>query len=140
MAPKIKAPIFGTVDRGKVGAEVPYSDLIPETYFRNSLDLNRFENKVSKELIQSYNRIIIDSVRKLEAIEKLPKASQPKYTAARLRSLLAQTKKSLEGWSDSSSKELIKNLDGIAKLQSEFVEEQLKKSFTCRDAFFGSFC
>ena len=53
MAPKIKAPIFGTVDRGKVGAEVPYSDLIPETYFRNSLDLNRFENKVSKELIQS---------------------------------------------------------------------------------------
>ena len=127
MAPKIKAPIFGTVDRGKVGAEVPYSDLIPETYFRNSLDLNRFENKVSKELIQSYNRIIIDSVRKLEAIERLPKASQPKYTAARLRSLLAQTKKSLEGWSNSSSRELIKDLDGIAKLQSEFVEEQLKK-------------
>ncbi len=127
MAPKIKAPIFGTVDRGKVGAEVPYSDLIPETYFRNSLDLNRFENKVSKELIQSYNRIIIDSVRKLEAIERLPKANQPKYTAARLRSLLAQTKKSLEGWSNSSSRELIKDLDGIAKLQSEFVEEQLKK-------------
>jgi len=126
MAPKIKS-IFGTVDRGKVGAEVPYSDLIPETYFRNSLDLNRFENKVSKELIQSYNQIILDSVRKLEAIERLPKASQPKYTAARLRSLLAQTKKSLEGWSNSSSKELIKNLDGIAKLQSEFVEEQLKK-------------
>jgi len=127
MAPKIKPPIFGTVDRGKVGAEVPYSDLIPETYFRNSLDLNRFENKVSKELMQSYNRIILDSVRKLEAIERLPKASQPKYTAARLRSLLAQTKKSLEGWSNSSSKELIKNLDGVAKLQSEFVEEQLKK-------------
>ncbi len=126
MAPKIKS-IFGTVDRGKVGAEVPYSDLIPETYFRNSLDLNRFENKVSKELIQSYNRIIIDSVRKLEAIERLPKANQPKYTAARLRSLLAQTKKSLEGWSNSSSRELIKDLDGIAKLQSEFVEEQLKK-------------
>ena len=126
MAPKIKS-IFGTVDRGKVGAEVPYSDLIPETYFRNSLDLNRFENKVSKELIQSYNRIIIDSVRKLEAIERRPLASQPKYTAARLRSLLAQTKKSLEGWSNSSSRELIKDLDGIAKLQSEFVEEQLKK-------------
>ena len=118
MAPKIKPPIFGTVDRGKVGAEVPYSDLIPETYFRNSLDLNRFENKVSKELIQSYNRIIIDSVRKLEAIEKLPKASQPKYTAARLRSLLAQTKKSLEGWSDSSSKELIKNENFLSRIKN----------------------
>ena len=29
-------------DVAQLGASIPYPDLIPEEYFRNSLDLNRF--------------------------------------------------------------------------------------------------
>ena len=70
-------------DVSKLGASIPYPDLIPEEYFRNSLDLNRFSNKISREIVESYNRIILRAVDKLEAIERLPRANQPKYTAAR---------------------------------------------------------
>ena len=48
-------------DVSKLGASVPYEDLVPEEYFRNALDLNRFSNKVARELAESYNRIIIDA-------------------------------------------------------------------------------
>ena len=93
-----QTPIRVPSDVSKLGASIPYPDLIPEEYFRNSLDLNRFSNKISREIVESYNRIILRAVDKLEAIEKLPKANQPKYTAARLRALLLQTKASLRKW------------------------------------------
>ena len=101
---------------------------IPETVYRNTLDLNRFSNSVSKKLVLSYNRVILDAVKKLEAIEKMPRAKQPAYKAARLRSLLRQVKNSLDGWSNKSSDSIIKDLDGIAKLQSEFAMDQLAKA------------
>ena len=91
-----QTPIRVPSDVSKLGASIPYPDLIPEEYFRNSLDLNRFSNKISREIIESYNRIILRAVDKLEAIERLPRANQPKYTAARLRALLLQTKQALE--------------------------------------------
>ena len=90
-----QTPIRVPSDVSKLGASIPYPDLIPEEYFRNSLDLNRFSNKISREIVESYNRIILRAVDKLEAIERLPRANQPKYTAARLRALLLQTKASL---------------------------------------------
>ena len=90
-----QTPIRVPSDVAQLGASIPYPDLIPEEYFRNSLDLNRFSNKISREIVESYNRIILRAVDKLEAIERLPRANQPKYTAARLRALLLQTKASL---------------------------------------------
>jgi SPP1 gp7 family putative phage head morphogenesis protein len=101
---------------------------IPETVYRNTLDLNRFSNSVSKKLVLSYNRVILDAVKKLEAIEKMPRAKQPAYKAARLRSLLRQVKNSLDSWSNKSSDSIIKDLDGIAKLQSEFAMSQIAKA------------
>ena len=65
-----QTPIRVPSDVSKLGASIPYPDLIPEEYFRNSLDLNRFSNKISREIVQSYNRIIINAVNKLEAIEQ----------------------------------------------------------------------
>ena len=93
-----QTPIRVPSDVSQLGASIPYPDLIPEEYFRNSLDLNRFSNKISREIVESYNRIILRAVDKLEAIERLPRANQPKYTAARLRALLLQTKASLRKW------------------------------------------
>ena len=115
-------------DVSKLGASVPYEDLVPEEYFRNALDLNRFSNKVARELAESYNRIIIDAVNKLEKIERMPLSRQPKYKAARLRALLAQTKKSLEGWSGKSSKDMVGVLEAVARIQGEFAEIQLAKA------------
>ena len=101
-----QTPLRVPSDVAELGASIPYPDLIPEEYFRNSLDLNRFSNKVSREIVQSYNRIIVRAVDKLEAIERLPLANQPKYTASRLRSLLLQTKASLKKWDVKSTKDM----------------------------------
>ena len=100
----------------------------PEDFFRNALDLNRFSNSVAKKLVLSYNRIILDAVSKLDAIERSGKASQPSYRANKLRALLAQVKKSLDTWSEKSSNSVIGDLEGIARLQSDFVVGQLKKA------------
>ena len=100
----------------------------PEDFFRNALDLNRFETGVAHNLVKAYNRIILDTVSKLDAIERSDRASQPSYRAKRLRALLAQLKKSLDTWSEKSSDSLIEDLDGIARLQSDFVVGQLKKA------------
>ena len=101
---------------------------IPETIYRNTLDLNRFSNSVAKKLVLSYNRIILDAVKQLEKIEQMPRAKQPAYKAARLRALLRQMKDSLDGWSNKSADSIIKDLDGIAKLQSEFAVNQIQKA------------
>ena len=123
-----QTPIRVPSDVSKLGASIPYPELIPEEYFRNSLDLNRFSNKISREIVQSYNRIIIRAVDKLEAIERLPRANQPKYTAARLRSLLVQTKESLKKWDVKSTKNMQLVSEAVAKLQTEFATDQLEKA------------
>ena len=123
-----QTPIRVPSDVSQLGASIPYADLIPEEYFRNSLDLNRFSNKVSREIVQSYNRIIINAVNKLEAIERLPKANQPKYTAARLRALLLQTKASLRKWDVKSTRDMELVSDAVAKLQGEFATVEMEKA------------
>ena len=67
----------------------------------------------------------MQAVNKLEAIERLPKANQPKYTAARLRALLLQTKASLRKWDVKSTRDmelfpmLSRSYRGIATVQME---------------------
>jgi len=123
-----QTPLRVPTDVAELGASIPYPDLIPEEYFRNSLDLNRFSNKVSREIVQSYNRIIVRAVDKLEAIERLPLANQPKYTAARLRSLLLQTKASLKKWDVKSTRDMQLVSEGVAKIQAEFATAQMEKA------------
>ena len=123
-----QTPLRVPTDVAELGASIPYPDLIPEEYFRNSLDLNRFSNKVSREIVQSYNRIIVRAVDKLEAIERLPLANQPKYTASRLRSLLLQTKASLKKWDVKSTKDMQLVSEGVAKIQAEFATAQMEKA------------
>ena len=43
-----QTPLRVPSDVAELGASIPYPDLIPEEYFRNSLDLNRFSNKVGR--------------------------------------------------------------------------------------------
>ena len=95
----------------------------PDTFYRQAIDLNRFGNGVSKKLITSYNDIIVETANKLQQIDE----TTAPYTATRLRSLLAQLKESLGTWAIDSSNVTREELQGLAVLQSEFVENELKK-------------
>ena len=101
---------------------------VPESVYRNTLDLNRFSNGTSKKLVKQYDRIINDAIDQLARIERMPRAKQPKYKADRLRSLLKQLDASLKGWSNKSAAQMVKELDGITRLQSEFAQLQLQKA------------
>jgi SPP1 gp7 family putative phage head morphogenesis protein len=95
----------------------------PEALYRNAIDLNRYSNSVARRVINSYNDIILDAVNQLRTIEDLDES----FKAARLRSILAQLKESLAAWAGDSTELTALALQGLAELQSEFVEEQLKK-------------
>jgi SPP1 gp7 family putative phage head morphogenesis protein len=96
----------------------------PASLYRNAIDLNRYSNSVAKRLVVSYNDIIIDAVNQLRTIDDL--AAPVK--AARLRAILAQLKESLGTWSDASVATMANELQGLALLQSEFVEDQLRRA------------
>ncbi len=96
----------------------------PASLYRNAIDLNRYSNSVAKQIVVSYNDIIIDAVNQLRTIDDL--AAPVK--AARLRAILAQLKESLATWSDASVTTMAGELQGLALLQSEFVEDQLRRA------------
>ena len=104
----------------------------PARLYKNAIDLNRYSNSVARRVINSYNDIIIDAVDQLRRL--LPDAGgegaltiTAPVKAARLRSILAQLKESLDGWAGDATGLTATELQGIAELQSEFVTEQLRK-------------
>jgi len=97
---------------------------IPAALFRNAIDLNRYSNSVGRQVITTYNDIIIDAVNQLRTIDEL--AAPVK--AARLRAILAQLKDSLNTWSGDSTATTASELQGLAELQSDFVTNELRKA------------
>ena len=96
----------------------------PAELYRNAIDLNRFSNGVAKRIAVAYNDLVLDAVDQLRGIDELAAPAK----AARLRAILAQLKQSLEGWAESSTAIAVEELQGLTVLQSEFVEEQLRKA------------
>lgn len=94
------------------------------TIFRNAIDLNRYSNSVARRIINEYNGIIVDAVNQLQTIDE----ARAPVKAARLRSILAQLKDSLATWAGDSTEITAAELQGLAELQSEFVEDQLRKA------------
>ena len=103
-----------------------------QAIFRNAIDLNRYSNSVARRIINAYNDIIIDAVNQLQTVDEL---SAP-VKAARLRGILAQLKESLATWAGDSTEITALELQGLAELQSEFVEDQLRRALPAgaRDA------
>ena len=93
-----------------------------DAIFRNAIDLNQYSNSVARRIINIYNDIIIDAVNQLQTIDEL----RAPVKAARLRALLAQLKESLATWAGDATEITALELQGLAELQSEFVEEQLR--------------
>ena len=96
----------------------------PAALYRNAVDLNRFSNSVAKRIAVTYNDLILEAVDRLRGIDELSAPAK----AARLRVILAQLKESLDGWAGASTALAVGELQGLAELQSEFVEEQLRKA------------
>mgnify|MGYP003116874371 CR=1 FL=1 len=96
---------------------------IPESFYRQSIDLNRYSNRVAREIVTNYNNVILDLTNKLATIDEVTAPA----TVARIRSMLVQFKESLEGWSVEGTAYMADQLQSLAVFQTEFVASELQK-------------
>jgi len=103
---------------------------VPEAFYREVIDLNRYSNSVAGKYARAYNDIIARAAERLVNIEfrqqKTVNAVAPE-TRKRLRAIVKQSKDSLKTWSGESARAFKKDLQGLAVLQTEFIENELKK-------------
>ena len=104
----------------------------PEAFFRETIDLNRYSNAVAKKYAITYNEIILNAANQLKKIDLRQQAAGEAVVIApqtrkRLRSIIKQSKDSLNKWSSATAKDFKKELQGVTVLQTEFVENELKK-------------
>ena len=102
---------------------------IPESFYRETIDLNRFSNRVARDIITTYNDVILDLTNKLATIDEV---SAP-VTVNRIRAMLATMKESLETWSGNSTAVMVEQLNSLAIFQTDFVASELRKVFPSGD-------
>ena len=105
---------------------------IPEVFFRETIDLNRYSNAVSTEFQTTYNDIILVAAKKLKQLNIRQAEADAGVVIApetrkRLRAIIQQSKSSLDKWSKTTTRQMIKEIEGLAKVQSGFIENELKK-------------
>lgn len=105
---------------------------IPEVFFRETIDLNRYSNAVSTEFQTTYNDIILEAAKKLKQLNIRQAEAEAGVVIApetrkRLRAIIRQSTKSLDTWSMLTTRKMIKEIEGLAKVQSGFIENELKK-------------
>jgi len=105
---------------------------IPEVFFRETIDLNRYSNAVATEFQTTYNDVILTAARKLKRLNiRQAEAGAgvviAPQTRKRLRAIIQQSKISLDMWSRETSKKMIKEIEGLADVQVGFIENELKK-------------
>ena len=105
---------------------------IPEVFFRETIDLNRYSNAVAKKYAVTYNEIIVNAAKQLKQIDLRQQAADvgviiAPVTRKRLRAIIKQSKDSLATWSTKSAKDFKKELQGVTILQRDFIENELKK-------------
>ena len=96
---------------------------IPESFYRQSIDLNRYSNRISREIVTNYNNVNLDLTYKLATIDEVTSPA----TVARIRAMLAQFKESLDGWSVEGTAYMADQLQSLAVFQTEFVANELQK-------------
>ena len=97
---------------------------IPEKFYRNQIDLNRYENDLAARLIETYNKIMIDAAERLQKIPIGP--GLDKTREIRLKSILKQVKNDLERWKNTSLGIMVKELKDVANIQKDFIEGLLE--------------
>ena len=96
---------------------------IPESFYRQSIDLNRYSNRIAREIVTNYNNVILDLTYQLATIDEV---TSP-VAVARIRALLSQFKESLENWSVEGTSYMADQLQSLAIFQTEFVANELQK-------------
>ena len=96
---------------------------IPESFYRQSIDLNRYSNRIAREIVTNYNNVILDLTYQLATIDEV---TSP-VAVARIRTMLAQFKESLENWSVEGTSYMADQLQSLAIFQTEFVANELQK-------------
>ena len=96
---------------------------IPESFYRQSIDLNRYSNRISREIVTNYNNVILDLTYQLATIDEV---TSP-VAVARIRAMLTQFKESLENWSVEGTSYMADQLQSLAIFQTEFVANELQK-------------
>ena len=105
---------------------------IPEVFFRETIDLNRYSNAVARKYATTYSDVIIVAAKKLKQIDLRQQAAGEgvvisPQTRKRLRAIISQAKSSLNKWSGATARDFKKELQGLAYLQTNFVQNELKK-------------
>ena len=105
---------------------------IPEVFFRETIDLNRFSNAVAKKYAVTYNEVILNAAKQLRNIDLRQKRAGETVVIApqtkkRLRAIIKQAKDSLNTWSGATARDFKKELQGITVLQRDFIVNELKK-------------
>lgn len=95
----------------------------PSSVFKHAINLNRYGSGVSKKLMIAYNRIVVNATKELQAMSSEDYSSS--YRAKRLRQIIGSLKTSLDGWAGDATKFMTKDLDALAKVESEFALAQL---------------
>ena len=95
----------------------------PSSVFKHAINLNRYGSGVAKKLIIAYNRILVDATKELQLMGARDYSSS--YRAKRLRQIIGSLKTSLDGWAGDATKFMTKDLDELAKIESEFALAQL---------------
>ena len=116
---------------------------IPEVFFRETIDLNRFSNAVAKKYAVTYNEVILNAAKQLRNIElRQRKAGEAvgiaPQTRKRLRAIIKQSKDSLNTWSGATARDFKKELQGITLLQRDFIVNELKKVTASGDVTINS--
>ena len=96
---------------------------IPESFYRQSIDLNRYSNRVAREIVTNYNNVNLDLTNKIATIDEVRSPA----TVARIRSMLVQFRESLEGWSVEGTKYMADQMQALAVFQTDFVANELQK-------------
>ena len=105
---------------------------IPEVFFRETIDLNRYSNAVANKFVENYIQVIYSATQQLIELDKRQKkagvdiAIAPQ-TRKRLRAIIAQAKASLNTWSGKTAIDFKKELQGVTILQRDFIVKELKK-------------
>ena len=104
----------------------------PEVFFRETIDLGRYSNSVSRKFVSTYNDIIVASAKKLRQIDLRQQTAAEgvivaPQTRKRLRAIIAQSKTSLNTWAKTTTKEMTQELQGLALLQTDFIKNELQK-------------
>ena len=106
---------------------------IPEVFFRETIDLNRYSNAVANKFVENYIQVIYNATKQLVELDKRQKKAGVNIAVApqtrkRLRAILAQSKASMDRWSKDATKQMIKEMEGLAKIQTGFIEGELQKA------------